>query len=181
MKRESRTGSIITKIRTTSMIVLAVTVPLTLFNILMTSVGLTQLHEPLDYGLAVFFAVVSVFGIVLILLQIKRLRLPGLFYSYGPRITRGDNTVQALSLTTGHPPQKVVKNIHALIKAGLLPGCYYDAVLGQVIVPGTDAAKGAAGVVYTALRCPNCGAMNKLAPGSAKCEYCGTKLNINSK
>ena len=182
MKRTSHTEKVITGIRAAAIIILSTVTPLTGFNILMMLAGLTQLREPLDYGLVVFFALASVAGIAAIVWQARRLRLPGVFYSYGPRITRGDNTVQALSLTTGHSPKKVTKNIKALIRAGLLPGCYFDEVLGRVILPGNAAVTSAAGAVYAALRCPNCGAMNKLKPGAAaKCEYCGAKLNTNSK
>lgn len=93
--------------------------------------------------------------------------------------------IDEIAAAAGKPYEEAKRDLHSMIDKGYLKNAYIDESERRIVlandhsVPDYESAENSVeheDVETHMVVCPNCGANNLVALGSAECEYCGSPL-----
>lgn len=152
------------------------------FSVFILAVGLSEIHEPLDVGMCIFFFIFLAVGIFLILKGIARKKLIAKYRLYTSLLSQDPyKSLDRLSTITNESVDTITVNIKKMLSCGLLHniGINYDKnclidLDPNKVQPIDGSYNSKVAPKFVVVKCPGCGALNRIIEGTTtKCEYCG--------
>lgn len=163
---------------------------ITVFCGLVTITGVTMIVEAFDVVMVIIFLAFTVGGISLILKGKKKKKLLKAFQGYNTRLaTDPTKSIDLLANSVGKSVDVVRKDVIMMINMGLFSNAYINQDRNCIVFPQMGTANtyhtnpiptqvNTPGAQFVTVKCPGCGATNKIASGTvSECEYCGVQIS----
>lgn len=148
---------------------------LVIFNGIPTIYNVININK-VKTGSLFFNAGLFIFGVLLIILGVRRAIMVKKYKRYVSFLSNGSGLLDELASELGKDQSSVEKDLNKMCKRNYFPNGQFDPESGRFICNTRDFASYTEGE-YTVVTCKNCGGTTKVKKGTVdKCDYCGSPI-----